>query len=448
MILVPDWNDREIHTNALIDAALQAVEPKRVVSNVLQRDGEYLLVGNRNYQLSDYERVRLIGFGKAAAAMAAAVEAELGEGLLGGLVITKYEHGQPLQRTRVLEAGHPLPDEAGVRGTRVLLEWLGEGAEDDLILTLISGGGSALLVLPAGEISLADLQAVNASLLRSGATIQEFNTVRKHLSQVKGGQLARRLSPAQVIALMISDVVGNQLDVIASGPLSPDPTTFNDARNILMSRKLWKDLPNAVKVHLEEGLKGAIDETPERGDPIFEKVQNEIVGDNRLASLAVVERARALGYNARLVTSSLEGEAREVAQMIVGLAEDLEQSDEPVPRPACLVLGGETTVTLHGDGQGGRNQELALAAAIQLAEGDLQNVRIVCLATDGGDGPTDAAGAVVEATTIALGESSGLIARVCLSRNDSYPFLDAAGALLRTGPTQTNVNDIIVILIQ
>ncbi len=448
MILVPDWNDREIHTNALIDAALQAVEPKRVVRNVLHRDGDLLHVGNRNYRLSDFKRVRLIGFGKAAAAMAASVEAELGVWLQGGLVITKYDHGQPLQRTRVLEAGHPLPDEAGVRGTRMLLDWLGESARDDLVLTLISGGGSALLVLPAGEISLADLQAVNAALLRSGATIQEFNTVRKHLSHVKGGQLARRLSPATVIALVISDVVGNPLDVIASGPLSPDPTTFNDARNILMSLNLWDDLSIEIKVHLEEGLKGAIDETPERGDPIFEKVQTEIVGDNRLASLAVVERARALGYNARLVTSSLEGEAREVAQMVVRLAEDLVQSDEPVSRPACLVLGGETTVTLRGDGQGGRNQELALAAAIQLAERDLQNVRFVCLATDGGDGPTDAAGAVVEATTIALGESSGLNARTCLNWNDSYPFLDAANALLRTGPTQTNVNDIIIVLVQ
>ena len=447
MILVPDWNDREIHTNALIEAALQAVQPKRVVRNVLQRDGELLHVGNRNYRLFDFKRVRLIGFGKAATAMAAGVEAELDERLHGGLVITKYEHGQPLQRTRVLEAGHPLPDKAGVRGTQALLEWLGEGAEDDLVLALISGGGSALLVLPAGKMSLADLRAVNSALLSSGATIQEFNTVRKHLSQVKGGQLARRLSPATVIALVISDVVGNPLDVIASGPLSPDPTTFEDARNILKSRNLWEDLPSAVKDHVEDGLAGVVNETPKPGDPAFANIQAEIAADNRLAALAVVERARALGYNAQLVTSSLEGEAREVARMVVRLAEEVVESEKPVTRPACIVLGGETTVTLRGDGQGGRNQELALAAAVQLAESDLPNVRIVCLATDGGDGPTDAAGAVVEANTLALGESGGLNARASLNRNDSYPFLDAAGALLRTGPTQTNVNDIIIVLV-
>jgi hydroxypyruvate reductase len=313
----------------------------------------------------------------------------------------------------------------------------------DLVLAVISGGGSALLTLPASDLSLDDLQATTGLLLRSGATIVELNTVRKHLSQIKGGGLARSAGRAQVVSLVLSDVVGDPLDAIASGPLVPDPTTFEDAWQVLARYDLVAQVPAAVRQRLAAGRRGEVPETPKPGAAIFGRVQTVVVGNNRLAAEAAVEAARAWRLNALLLSTFVEGEAREVARVAAALARELVACNRPVARPACLVWGGETTVTVQGGGRGGRNQELALAAALALA--GVPGVVLVALGTDGTDGPTDAAGAVATGQTVARARALDLDARAHLADNDAYPFFDALGDLIRTGPTGTNVNDLLFI---
>jgi glycerate 2-kinase len=315
----------------------------------------------------------------------------------------------------------------------------------DRVLLLLSGGASALLPSPVDGISLADLQTVTEHLLRAGATICEINAVRKHLSRLSGGQLARLAQPASVVALILSDVVGDPLDVIASGPTAPDPTTYATAQAILARYDLVEQIPPSVLMHLEEGTAERIAETPKPGDPVFANVTNVIVGSNRLAALAATVEAKRLGYNTLLLTTFMEGEAREVARVTAALAKGIRTYGDPVQRPACLVWGGETTVTVRGQGKGGRNQELALAAALAM-EG-LPDVSLLALATDGTDGPTDAAGAIVDGHTAEIARESGWDPAATLVDNNAYPLLDAVGALLRTGPTGTNVNDIAVLLV-
>jgi hydroxypyruvate reductase len=383
--------------------------------------------------------------------MANALTEILGDKLTQGVVTVKYGHRPPPEestgRIELTEAGHPVPDEAGLKGAEKMVNLLRNLDERDLVLAVISGGGSALLELPVEGVTLADMQALTSALLRSGATINQMNTVRKHLSQVKGGQLAKWASPAPVIGLLLSDVVGSPLDVIASGPTVPDTSTFQEAWAILESFGLTTDskIPPAILQHLKTGVNGQIPETPKPGDPIFEKVQNVVVADNRIAALAAAEKAQALGFNPLLLSTYIEGEAKEVAKFYVALAKEVLAFNAPVARPACLLLGGETTVLVQGDGLGGRNQELALAAALAI-EG-LDEVLIVPLATDGSDGPTDAAGAIVEGDTISRARSLGLDPLDYLRRNDAYHFFERTGDLLRTGPTQTNVNDLALILI-
>lgn len=427
-------------------AALAAVEPGAAVRRQVQRRGERLIVAGRGYDLAAINRVWVVGGGKAAVAMTAALRAILGGRLAGGLVVTKYgyaERGLDTGPVEVVEAGHPVPDERGVAGARRMVDLLTGVRGGDLVLAVISGGGSALLTLPAAGLSLDDLQATTGLLLRSGATIVELNAVRKHLSQIKGGGLARAAGRAQVVSLVLSDVVGDPLDVIASGPLVPDPTTFDDAWQILSRYDLVDQVPAAVRQRLEAGRRGEVPETPKPGAAILRGVQTVIVGSNRQAAEAAVEAARAWKLNALLLSTFVEGEAREVARVAAALAKELAANNRPVARPACLVWGGETTVTVRGTGCGGRNQELALAAALAL-EG-VPGVMLVALGSDGTDGPTDAAGAVATGETVARARAQGLDAHAHLANNDAYPFFDALGDLIRTGPTGTNVNDLLFI---
>jgi glycerate 2-kinase len=425
-------------------AALAAVEPGAAVRRHLQCQGDLLCAGGRTYDLAAVERIWVVGGGKAATAMSAALFDLLGDRLSGGLVVTKYGHLDPRLDTgpvRVVKAGHPVPDEAGLDGARRMSDLLAGVSERDLVLAVISGGGSALLTLPAEGLALSDLQSTTELLLRSGATIVELNTIRKHLSQIKGGGLARMAGQAPVVSLILSDVVGDPLDVIASGPTVPDPTTYADAWAVQERYDLTGIVPVAVRDHLQAGLDGRLPDTPKPGAALFQRVQTAVIGSNRLAAEAAVKAAQAQGLNALLLSTFVEGEAREVARVAAALAKELVYHDRPVPRPACLVWGGETTVNVRGQGLGGRNQELALAAAAAM-EG-LPGVVLVALGTDGTDGPTDAAGAVATGETIARARSLGLDPVAHLENNDAYPFFDALGDLIRTGPTGTNVNDLL-----
>jgi hydroxypyruvate reductase len=437
--------------SAVQRAALVAVEPGAVVRRQVRRQGDRLSVAGQTYDLTAIERVWVVGGGKAAPAMAAALYDILGERLSGGLVVTKAgarhrpaEGTEPLTATgpvEVVEAGHPLPDEAGIAGARRLVDLLTGVTGRDLVLAVISGGGSALLTLPAAGLTLDDLQATTDLLLRCGATIVELNTVRKHLSQIKGGGLARLASRAPLVSLILSDVVGDPLDAIASGPTVPDPTTFVDAWAVLKRYDLVQRVPAVVRERLQAGLAGRVPDTPKPGAALFRRVRNLIVGSNRLAAEAAVEAARAWGLNALLLSTFVEGEARQVARVAAALARELVAYGRPVPRPACLVWGGETTVTVRGRGHGGRNQELALAAALALQ--GLPSVVLVALGTDGTDGPTDAAGAVATGETVARARALGLDPAAYLEDNNAYPFFDALDDLIRTGPTGTNVNDLL-----
>jgi glycerate 2-kinase len=427
-------------------AALAAVDPGLAVRRHARIRGSLLTVGGRDYDLDSIERVWIVGGGKAATAMVAALHQILGARLDGGLVVTKIGHMDSdldVGPVEVVEAGHPLPDEAGVRGAKRIADLLASATERDLVLAVISGGGSALLTLPSAGLSLADLRETTGLLLRAGATIVELNAVRKHLSQIKGGGLARLAGGAAVASLILSDVVGDPLDVIASGPTVPDPTTYAAAVSVLKRTDLMGRVPQAVRQHLQAGLRGELPDTPKAGSEFLTRVHNVIVGSNRLAAEAAVREARARGLDALLLSTFVEGEAREVARVAAALAKELVTYDRPVPRPACLVWGGETTVTVDGQGKGGRNQELALAAAVSMQ--GLPDVVLVALGTDGTDGPTDAAGAVATGDTIARAQVRGLDPLAHLADNDAYPFFDALGDLIRTGPTGTNVNDLLLL---
>jgi len=429
---------------AVQQAALAAVDPGAAVRRHVRLQGDLLTVGGREYDLARVGRIWVAGGGKAATAMVAALAQILGPRLYGGLVVTKAGHRDPNLDTgpvEVIEAGHPVPDDAGMQGAKRMAELLSGASERDLVLAVISGGGSALLTLPAADLSLADLQGTTDLLLRAGATIVELNAVRKHLSQIKGGGLVRLAGGALVASLILSDVVGDPLDVIASGPTVADPTTFAEAVTVLQRYELVERVPRAVRRHLQAGARGEIADTPKAGAALFARVHNLVIGSNRLAAEGAAREARARGFNTVLLSTFVEGEAREVARVAAALAKELVHHDRPVPRPACLVWGGETTVTVRGQGKGGRNQELALAAALSMQ--GLPAVLLVALGTDGTDGPTDAAGAVATGETVARARELGLDPYVYLANNDAYPFFDELGDLIRTGPTGTNVNDLL-----
>ena len=431
----------------VLAAALDAVDPAAAVRRYLGREGDTFFVGDAAIDLAAIDRVLLVGAGKAGAPMASAVAAVLGERLSAGIIVVKEGHGAPQAEANlyVREASHPLPDERGAAATAEIVRLVADAGEHDLVITLISGGGSALLTQPVDGVTLADMQQLTGLLLGCGASIDEINTLRKHLDTVKGGGLARLAHPARLVSLILSDVVGNPLDVIASGPTVADPSTYGDALAILQRYGMSGETPLSIMSHLERGAAGDIAETPKPGDPRLSQVLNQIVGSNLQAAQAALAQAGREHFNTLLLTTFLQGEAREAGRMLAAIAREIAGSGNPIPRPACLVLGGETTVTLRGNGLGGRNQELALAAVADVAE--LADIVLVTLATDGGDGPTDAAGAVVTGETLAQAHAQGLKAADFLARNDAYHFFAPLDDLLRPGATRTNVNDLALLFV-
>jgi glycerate 2-kinase len=443
-VLVP--NPRRKIYLPILEAGLDAVEPRACTRQALRRTGDGLQIGGYTYDLDQVRNLYVVGCGKAGAPMAQAVEDLVGDRTTDGVVVVKYGHTAPTRHVRLVEAGHPLPDAQGVAGARAVTDLVGRAAAEDLVIVLISGGGSALLTLPAPGLRLEDLQDLTGLLLRCGAAIHEINTLRRHCSAVKGGQLARHIAPAPAVALILSDVVGNSLDAIASGPLVPDPSTFADAWAVVETYNLAKDLPPRVRTHLEGGLRGDVPDTPKPGDAIFERTHVVVVGDNARAAEHAARAARSAGYHAQVLSTFVEGEAREVARLVAALGKEVVRFDRPRPAPACLILGGETTVTLQGDGTGGRNQELALSAAVAL-EG-WPRITVAALGTDGNDGPTDAAGGMVDGGTVARARAAALDPVAHLKNNDAYPLLQATRDLLVTGPTNTNVNDLLFVFVE
>jgi len=429
----------------IAQAALNAVAPEECLHRTVHMEKECLFVEGRTFDLSQIGRVIVVGMGKASARMAAALEGLLGERISTGLIVTADGYKVPTKKVEVVEASHPVPDARGRAAAERIVALVEEANEEDLVIVLISGGGSALLPLPASGIALSDLAATNELLLRSGAKIQEINTVRKHLSQVKGGQLAQRAFPAQVLALVLSDVPGDHLEAIASGPTALDPTTFNDARQILHRYGLWEEVPPSVRARIEAGACGDISETPKPGDRSFLKVQNAVVGSGSVAAAAAQAEGKRLGYRTLLLTTTLEGEAREVGKILAALAREEVNFGRPIKPPALIIAAGETTVTVKGSGKGGRNQELSLSAALGI-EG-LSQVAIASLGTDGRDGPTDAAGGMVDGGTVARLRGQGIDPERCLAENDSYQALSKAEDLIITGPTGTNVADLCFVVV-
>lgn len=434
------------HAEQIFQAGLRAVDPGAAIKRCCRLDGDRLLIKDKSYNLSLFDTVLVLGAGKAGASMAKAVEELLGDRLSGGVVAVKYGHLEDLQKITLYEAAHPLPDENGLKAAQAILELAERAGEKTLVIFLVSGGGSALMPLPVDGISLADKQETTRILLSCGATIHEINTLRKHLSAIKGGQLARAVFPATMVSLVLSDVVGDDLDTIASGPCVPDPRTFADCLGIIDKYAIADKLPENILNHLRAGAAGEIPETPKLGDAVFKRIFNVIVGSNFDALSRAREAAIALGYNPLILSSTIEGETSEIAGMHMAIAHEILKTGHPVKPPACILSGGETTVTVRGKGMGGRNQEFALAAALQM--GDAGKIVLLSAGTDGTDGPTDAAGAFADTTTLQRAARFELDLQKYLADNDSYHCFEQLGDLYKTGPTNTNVMDLRVILAQ
>lgn len=398
----------------------------------------------RVIHLQRFKRLVVLGAGKAAWPMAAACEELFGDRLDEGVIITKYGQAGKLNKITCLEAGHPLPDRAGLSASRRLLSLLQEAGEDTLIVFLTSGGCSALYTVPHPSVTLAHKRKTTDLLLRSGATIQELNAVRKHLSMVKGGWSAYWSAPATVVNLVLSDVVGDALEVIGSGPFSPDPTSFGQAWGIIEKYGLARKVPPSITAFLKKGGKGRLPETPKIGDPCFSKVTHSLIATNRLALKAAEKEARRLGYQTYLLTSQIQGEAKTLARFYGAAVREIVEWSKRPSKPLCLLAGGEPTVTVTGTGLGGRNTELALAVAREIQ--GLENVFFVSIGTDGTDGPTDAAGAWVDGRTWLTAVKKGLDPERFLAENDAYTFFQKTGGLIKTGPTGTNVMDLHICL--
>jgi glycerate 2-kinase len=425
----------------VLAAALQAVDPAVAVRKALRRQADTIWIADQAYAITPGQQVVVVAIGKAGAPMARAAAEALGDCISRIVVVVKDGHGEaPTASIETYEAGHPVPDQRSLRAATRVLQCVAGLTADDLVIVLLSGGGSALMALPVAGVSLADMQQLTKLLLGCGAGITEINTLRKHLEQTKGGGLARAAGAARIAALVLSDVVGDPLDVIASGPTYPDPTTYHDAYALLEHYQILQQVPPPIVDHLRSGMAGVIPETLKPHDPQVQHIQHTLVGNNRIAALAGKTAAEQAGMQACLLTTRLQGEARLAAGFLAAIMQEAAISGNPLARPGCLIAGGETTVTLHGNGRGGRNQELALALVAPLA--GLRDIVAVALATDGGDGPTDAAGAVVSGDTQARAEGLGLRASEYLERNDAYRYFAALDDLLKPGPTRTNVNDL------
>jgi glycerate 2-kinase len=429
-------------------AALRAVDPEPAIRKVLKRNHSILDIGGKHFDLGKIRKLWVLGAGKAVAPMGRAVEKFLGKNIAGGVLVTKYGCGLPLKQLDVIEAGHPLPDSNSVASAmRMMALAKTRIGPDDLVLYLLSGGASSLLVSPADGISLEDKVECTRLLLNSGADIHELNAVRKHLSTIKGGGLARLLSPARTVALVLSDVVGDDPGTIGSGPLAPDSTTFGDCLEILQRHRLLDRVPAAARQRLESGAEGLIEETPKRLDPVFRGIEHVFIGHNAQACKAAAQTARRLGYRAMILTSRLEGDNGEAARFHMSIAGEIALQNRPVRRPACLISGGETTVRVTGEGKGGRNQEFVLRCVRPLSTLPTP-CAVASLGTDGTDGPTDAAGAIADNSSLTRSLKYGTrFLDESLAENDSYTFFKRLDDLILTGPTRTNVMDLHLILL-
>ena len=429
----------------IIEASLKAVDPYQLIEEQVIRRGDSLFIsGREQVNLSDFERIFLCGAGKGAAPIAKAMEEILGNDLNGGDIIVKYDHLAELKKVNLHEAAHPVPDKNGLEATKILLHHLDTLTERDCVFVLLTGGGSALLESLPEEIQLEDLQKLSSVLLKCSATIHEINCIRKHISLIKGGQLARKIHPARCITLVLSDVIGDDLSVIASGPTSPDPTSFNTALSILDKYEITTQIPEVILNYLRKGANGKLMDTPKNDDELFQAVSNIIIGNNRLALNKARETAESLGYKTIILTSMLQGEAKEIAKVVASIITEIQATGTPLEKPACVLLGGEPTVKIEGSGKGGRNQELALAVALTHIS---ESYTCVSIGSDGTDGPTDAAGAIVDHTTLSRAENARLNPQEYLKNNDAYNFFAPLGDLVITGPTGTNVMDIVFALI-
>ncbi|HXE14807.1 MAG TPA: glycerate kinase [Bryobacteraceae bacterium] len=431
---------------AIFEAGLRSANAGEAIKRHIRIARSSLYAGKKVLDLRQFDRVFVVGAGKAAAAMGVALEDVVGpERILGGVLNVKFGHNKPTPKLLTLyQCGHPVPDETGEKGALAIETILRQLTARDLLFVLISGGASALLPAPAPPVTLRDKQSITDQLLMRGADIFDLNSVRKHLSRLKGGLLASLAYPATVVALILSDVIGDPLDVIGSGLTAPDESSFGDALRVLSKFGLKAKAPRSVMARLEEGALGRIPETPKPGDPVFAHVHNVLVGSNRLALEAASRQAKQLGYRTVVLSSSMHGETREVAKTHAEILREIIKGTGLARKPACLLSGGETTVKVLGKGKGGRNQEFALAAAIQL-NGE-KNWAVLSGGTDGTDGPTDAAGAFADATTGSRALVAGLSALAHLGENDAYPFFDQLGDLVKTGPTGTNVMDLHILL--
>ena len=428
-----------------LERALNSVDPKQLLGSKLNLQDSCLLVNRCCFDLQKFRHIYVVGGGKAGGAMARALDEILGTYITSGIINVPYGLRRSPGIIKLHEASHPIPDQAGVEGTRRMMAIAEKAEEDDLLICLISGGGSSLMPLPREGISLNDQRELTNALLKSGAAITEINAVRKHISAFKGGWLARKAYPATVLNLILSDVVGNPLDSIASGPTVPDASTFKDAVNVLKKHGLWQNAPSNIRKILTEGGRGLIEETPKAVEPTFDKVYNVVIGNNRTASMAAHHYLKSEGLNAVLLSASVEGEAKYVGTILASVAREVAVSGNPVRRPSGIVAGGETTVTVRGKGAGGRNQELALSAAIKISS--IEGCVIASLSTDGVDGTTDAAGAIVDYCTLQRAKELGLAPEEFLEKNDSHRFFSKLSDLILTGPTGTNVNDVSVIVV-
>lgn len=435
---------------AIFSKALSAVDPSKILKERIRIERDRLSIkmqgdSEKIFDLKAFHKIVLVGTGKASSSMARAIEELFGDRMTKGVITTKYGHLLPLKQTQTIEAGHPIPDRKGYEGARKIQRLLKESGPNDLVIFLLSGGGSALLPFPADGIELKEKQEVTQLLLDSGADIKEINTVRKHISWMKGGWVAKWAYPSTIIALILSDVVGDQLDVIGSGPTVPDPSTFEEAWEILKKYGLLNEIAPSIRKHLQSGREGKVEETPKPGEAAFEKVSNILIGSNILALREAKKEAESLGFNTLILSSSIEGETREASRFHTALAKEVISSGNPIPRPACILSGGETTVTIKGKGLGGRNQEFVLAGALEIS--GVEKVILLSGGTDGTDGPTDASGALADHTTVHRAKTMGLNPKAHLENNDAYPFFQKLGDLLITGPTHTNVMDVRIILV-
>ncbi len=435
---------------AIFSKAVSAVDPIRLLKEKVQIEERRLRIkvqegSELNFDLNTFNKIFVVGTGKASSSMSQAIEEIFGDRVTKGIVITKYGHLLPLKKTEIIEAGHPIPDQKGYEGAKKIQTLLKESGPKDLVIFLLSGGGSALLPYPAANINLKEKQEVTQLLLDCGADIQEINTIRKHISGMKGGWLAKWAYPSTVVSFILSDVVGDPLDVIGSGPTVPDPSTFEEAWEILEKYDLLNKISPSIKEHLRLGRERKVEETPKPGGAVFERVYNCLIGSNMIALLAAGKEAASLGLKTLILSSSIVGETREAARFHAAIAKEVISSGNPISTPACILSGGETTVTIKGKGLGGRNQEFALAGALEIS--GVEKVVLLSGGTDGTDGPTDASGALSDHTTVGRAKSLGMNPKTHLENNDAYPFFKKLGDLLITGPTHTNVMDVRILLV-